>query len=179
MKKIFNSLCGKEKTKETYKNEKYSNIQKVSKLVAISINKLAIHSMEIFEKNYATIITDKQPKDLISIFTNKDLKNGIAEAKKLAYDKIFNNKRKIELELGAYTIIETLLDNLIRSTYKLYKKDESFLSFRDKRALELMGDDKPIKSNNLYKMYQRVVDYIVGMTDNHAKYVSNQLNGMG
>lgn len=179
MKKIFNSLCGKAKTKEIYESKKYSNIQKVSKLVAISINNLAIHAMEIFEKNYETIITDKQPKDLISIFTNEDLKKGIAEAKKLGYNKIFNDKRKIELELGAYNIIETLLDNLIRATYKLYKTDESSLSFRDKRALELMGNDRPIKSNNLYKMYQRVVDYIVGMTDNHAKYVSNQLNGMG
>jgi len=180
MKKIFNFLCGKTKTKETYENEKYSNIQKVSKLVAISINNLAVHAMEIFEKNYETIITDKQPKDLISIFTNEELKNGIAEAKKLGYNKIFNDKRKIELELGAYNIIETLLDNLIRATYKLYKTDESQLSFRDKRALELMGEDnRPIKSDNLYKMYQRVVDYIVGMTDNHAKHIANQLNGMG
>jgi dGTPase len=42
-----------------------------------------------------------------------------------------------------------------------------------------MGDNKPIKSDNLYKMYQRVVDYIVGMTDNHATYIANQLNGTG
>jgi len=179
MKKIFNFLCGKQKTKETYKNEKYSDIQKVSKLVAISINNLAVHAMKVFEKNYDIIITSEQPKDLISIFTNENLKKGIEEAKKLGYNKIFNNKRKVELELGAYNIIETLLDNLIRATYKLYKTDESKLSFRDKRALELMGDNKPIKSNNLYKMYQRVVDYIVGMTDNHATYIANQLNGTG
>ena len=179
MKEIFNFLCGKEKTEETYQNTKYSKIQKDSKLVTISINNLAVHSMEVFENNYDNIITKKQPKDLISKFTNEDLKKGIDEAKKLGYNKIFNDKRKIELELGAYNIIETLLNNLIRATYNLYKTDEMSLSFRDKRALELMGNDKPIKSDNLYNMYQRVVDYIVGMTDNHAKYVSNQLNGMG
>jgi len=42
-----------------------------------------------------------------------------------------------------------------------------------------MGDDKPEKSDDLFHMYQRVIDYLVGMTDNHAKYVASQLNGMG
>ena len=179
MKKIFKYLCGKGVVKDTYKNKKYTNIQKVSRLVAISINNLANHSMEIFEKNYELIISDNQPSDLISIFTKSELQDGIKEAKKLGYEKIFNNKRKIELELGAFNIIETLLDSLIEATYNLYNTDEDKLSFRDKRALELMGDDKPKKSKNLYNMYQRVIDYIVGMTDNHAKYVSSQLNGMG
>ena len=42
-----------------------------------------------------------------------------------------------------------------------------------------MGNDVPKKSDDLYKMYQRVVDYLVGMTDNHAKYIAGQLNGIG
>jgi len=41
-----------------------------------------------------------------------------------------------------------------------------------------MGCDKPIKSDNLYKMYQKSIDYIVGMTDNYAKYIASQLNGI-
>ena len=68
----------------------------------------------------------------------------------------------------------------MHASYELYKKeDESKLSFRNKRALELMGENRPQKTQSLYNMYQRVIDYIVGMTDNHAKYVANQLNGMG
>ena len=42
-----------------------------------------------------------------------------------------------------------------------------------------MGEDLPNEDKSLYTMYQRVIDYIVGMTDNYAKYVANQLNGMG
>ncbi|MDD5202702.1 MAG: hypothetical protein PHH41_06120 [Sulfurimonas sp.] len=73
-----------------------------------------------------------------------------------------------------------LLDNLIPTVYELNdKKDIKKLSFRNKRALELMDDDKPATNMNLYNMYQRVIDYIVGMTDNYAKHVANQLNGMG
>ena len=179
VKEIFELLCGKEKVLEVFK-EDISKLKKVSKLVAISIDKLARHVMEVFENNYNEIISDNQPSDLIDKFSNEELKKGLKEAKNLAKNKIFNEKRKIELELGAYNIIETLLNNLIPATYELYeKKDLSKLSFRNKRALELMGEDLPNVEKSLYEMYQRVIDYIVGMTDNYAKYVANQLNGMG
>lgn len=179
VKEIFELLCGKEKVLEVFK-EDISKLKKVSKLVAISIDKLARHVMEVFENNYDEIISDNQPSDLIDKFSNEELKKGLKEAKKLAKDKIFNEKRKIELELGAYNIIETLLNNLIPATYELHEKEDlSKLSFRNKRALELMGEDLPNVDKSLYKMYQRVIDYIVGMTDNYAKYVANQLNGMG
>ncbi len=177
--KIFELFCGKEKVAEIFR-ENISELKQVSKLVAISIDKLARHVMEVFEKNYDEIISDKQPSDLIDKFFNEELKKGLKEAKNLARNKIFNEKRKIELELGAYNIIETLLNNLTPATYELYEKKKiSELSFRNKRALELMGEDLPNVEKSLYEMYQRVIDYIVGMTDNYAKYVANQLNGMG
>lgn len=179
VKEIFILICGVEEVTQTYKI-KDADIKKISRLVAFSINLLARHVMEVFEENFDSIMGEMQPKDLIDKFSNLNFKEGIEKAKKLGHEKIFNEKRKIELELGAYNIIETLLDNFILATYEFYiKKDEKKLSFRSKRALELMGDDKPILNNNLYTMYQRVVDYIVGMTDNHAKYIANQFNGMG
>lgn len=179
VRKIFELFCAEEIVSKVYE-ENISKLKKVSKLVAISIDKLARHVMEVFENNYDEIISDNQPNDLIEKFSDDRLKKGLKEAKDLAKNKIFNEKRKIELELGAYNIIETLLNNLIPATYELYEKKElSKLSFRNKRALELMGEDLPNEDKSLYTMYQRVIDYIVGMTDNYAKYVANQLNGMG
>lgn len=179
MEPIFNSLCGVEKTKEAYNKKKGNDIQIVSKLVAKSINNLAIHTMEVFEDNFELLSSDNQPDDLISQFTDNNLKNGITEAKKLGNEKIFIDKRKIGLELGAYNIIETILKNLIPATFELFQKDEELLSFRNKRALQLMSNNKPKKGENLFEMYQRVIDYIVGMTDNYAKFIAHQLNGMG
>ena len=133
----------------------------------------ASYTIQSGENIYILTIDDKGNPDLLYA-------GGSLKAKRLAKDKIFNEKRKIELELGAYNIIETLLNNLIPATYELYEKKElSKLSFRNKRALELMGEDLPNEDKSLYTMYQRVIDYIVGMTDNYAKYVANQLNGMG
>jgi len=175
-KNIFTLLCGKETTDETYEHEGMIEINKVSKLVAISINNLALHVMSVFEDNLDDISEGKQPKDLIDLFSDTNLKLGLEEAKSLAVNKIFNEKRKIELELGSYSIIETLLGTLIRATYQLHTKEA--LSFRNKRALELMGENKPKENDSLYNKYQSVVDYIVGMTDNHAKHIAHQLNGM-
>lgn len=79
-------------------------------------------------------------------------------------------KKKIELELGLMQYNWNLLNNLIPATYELYEKKKYLnLSFRNKRALELMGEDLPGMEKSLYEMYQRVIDYIVGMTDNYAK----------
>lgn len=179
MREIFISICGEEEVDTTYQKT-IMDIKKVSRLVAKSIDKLARHVMDVFERNFDAIMSDKQPTDLIDIFSDTELKDGLKKAKELGRDKIFNEKRKIELELGAYNIIETLLDNLIPATYELHQtKDITKLSFRNKRALELMSQDKPTTDADLYIAYQRVVDYIVGMTDNHAKHTANQLNGFG
>ncbi|MCF7969794.1 MAG: deoxyguanosinetriphosphate triphosphohydrolase [Methylococcaceae bacterium] len=179
VKVIFSLLCDSIEVEAIYGNDALSDIKKVSKLVAKAIDSLAVHTMEVFKANYEALMGDQQPKDLISLFSDAALKKGIEDAKRLGHEKIFNEHRKIELELGAYNIIETILDNLIKATFELYQKDENSLSFRNKRALALMGGDKPEKSTDLFQMYQSVTDYLVGMTDNHAKYVASQLNGMG
>lgn len=176
---IFVLFLGEEKVKKMYlKIDKES--QALSTLVALCINELTNHAMEKFEENIENIYSINQKVDLLSYFTNDNLKNGLKKAKKLGHDKIFNESRKVELELGAYNIIESLLDNLITATYELYKcDDESKLSFRNERALQLMKNDRPVKGESIYNMYQRVLDYIVGMTDNHAKHIAHQLIGMG
>jgi dGTPase len=113
---------------------------------------------------------------LIDLFEDEKLKEGIKSAKSLARKKIFKEQRKIELELGAYNIIETLLGVLIRAAYA---ETQGTLSFRDKRALELMGGDRPDPDMELSDKYRRINDYITGMTDDYARYIAHQLNGMG
>ncbi|WP_260970453.1 hypothetical protein [Aliarcobacter cryaerophilus] len=120
-------------------------------------------------------------KDLIFLFTDEKLKSGLEFAKKLSSKKVFNETRKIELELGAYNILDVLLNNMIKATYELHeKKDIKQMSFKNRRVLQLMGEENSPKSNmTLYEKYQRVTDYIVGMTDNHATYLAHQFSGMG
>lgn len=174
---VFNLICGEKKTHSTLFNDAQSDTRNVSRMVAVSINELAMHTMEVFENQLDRLTGSGQPSELIELFTKEHLKQGIKAAKELGKNRIFNNRKKIKLELGAFHIIETILSNLIPATYELYKKDEDSLSFRNRRALELMGHDKPEKMDSLYPMYQRVIDYLVGMTDNYAKHIAGQLKG--
>ena len=64
VRKIFELFCAEEIVSKVYE-ENISKLKKVSKLVAISIDKLARHVMEVFENNYDEIISDNQPNDLI------------------------------------------------------------------------------------------------------------------
>ncbi len=41
-----------------------------------------------------------------------------------------------------------------------------------------MGANKPQKEWTLYNSYMRIMDYIVGMTDNYATDVGQQLRGL-
>lgn len=179
-KDIFNLLVGEEATKEILETKRNNDIQKLSKLTAFAINNLTEETVKVFQNNIEEIIKgEKFIKDLSSIFEDKNLKNGLKQAKELSNKRVFNEKRKIELELGAYNIIGVLLDNMIRATYELHTKGEKNLTFKNRRILELMGENKPSNSDSLYNKYQRVIDYIIGMTDNHATYLAHQLSGMG
>ncbi len=177
---IFNLLVGEEETKKIFDSSKYSDTQKLSKLTAFASHNLTEHTVDVFKNNLEEIIKgEKFIKDLPSIFENENLKSGLKKAKEFSKERVFNEKRKIELELGAYNIIDVLLDNMIRATYELHTKGDKNLTFKNQRILALMGENKPKSQGSLYNKYQRVIDYIVGMTDNHATYLAHQLSGVG
>jgi dGTPase len=120
-----------------------------------------------------------QYEDLIEACGGK-VKQCIKMAKSIAKRKIFSNPRKLQLEIGAYAIVEILLDSFIKAAYafKVHEEGEP-LPFKHGRMLELMGSHKPKKSWSLYHSYMHVLDFISGMTDNHATHIAKQIRGMG
>ena len=90
---------------------------------------------------------------------------------------IFNEKRKVELELGSYSIMSTLLENFCKAAKEI--TGGSNISNKSKRISELVGETLIDKNMSTYEGYHRVMDYIAGMTDNYATYIAKQLNGFG
>jgi dGTPase len=117
--------------------------------------------------------------DLISA-CGGEVENYIQSAKTLARDRIFKHHQKIELEVGAYATLDTLLDSFIKAAYHLHQSyyHHQPLSLKDRQILQLMGTNQPLPDCNLYDSYLRVVDYIAGMTDNYAAYLAQQLRGV-
>lgn len=106
-------------------------------------------------------------------------------AKDLAKSKIFSHPRKIELEIGAYNTISTLLDVMCEAA--IAYADDNVKSYRSTRVLDLIGMDTfdpKIKTTKLnseanYLALMRVMDFVSGMTDNYATHLSMQFSGMG
>ena len=112
-----------------------------------------------------------------------EVRDVVKNAKVLARSKVFEHPRKIELEIGAFEIIGTLLDGLIEAALSQARGDES--NFRHQRIVDLIGRhsfpdpgeamDEP---ERIYQCMMRAVDFLAGMTDDYATYLAKQFAGM-
>lgn len=123
--------------------------------------------------------------NLIELCDQK-IRNSILAAKDIAKNKIFKHPRKIELEIGSYNVISTLLNVMCAAAHE-WNNDPNEMSFRSQRVMDLIGAKtfhpsirKPgSKFTSEYLALIRVVDFISGMTDNYATFLAKQFNGMG
>ena len=141
-----------------------SDIKKASTFSGLCIDKLAKHSMTIFENNLEKLSQNNE-KHFIELFTDTKLKDGIKQAKNFGYDKIFKTPNKTILEINADKHISFLLDTYIKA---IYHEDNGNITKKESEALEQMKEDRPNKNDSLYHKYQSIVDYISGMTDNYV-----------
>jgi dGTPase len=121
--------------------------------------------------------------DLISLCDNR-VRTAVQAAKDLAKHKIFNHARRVELEIGAYAVIGTLLSTICTAVYASLG-DANHMTYKDNRVMALIGDNNFHPSVNLregqyhYLALMAVIDFISGMTDNYATNLAKQFNGMG
>ena len=111
-------------------------------------------------------------------------------AKEFARDHVYNDTKKIEMEIGCYATFNTLLDEFCAAALNQAEVlgdtgGESKLSWKASHVLRLLGDHSPSKTNappegwSSYQCLRRVIDFVTGMTDNYAVYISRQLQGTG
>ncbi len=121
--------------------------------------------------------------DLISLCDIK-VKTAVNAAKDLAKHKIFNHSRRVELEIGAYAVIGTLLKTICRAVYA-FLDNPQHMTYKDNRVMALIGENNfhptvfQRGANYQYLALMAVIDYISGMTDNYATNLAKQFNGLG
>jgi dGTPase len=110
-------------------------------------------------------------------------------AKNLGRKQVYTDVKKIEMEIGCYAIFDILLTELCSAALNQAavindKANEVTLSWKSGHVLHLLGDHAPTVENappggwSYYQCLRRVIDYVTGMTDNYATYISRQLRGM-
>lgn len=104
------------------------------------------------------------------------LARAIENAKQVARERIFNSPDKKELEIGAGSVLGTLLDRLVKAL--LEQKSGHRLTFESRNLLQLMGSYAPPAGESHYKGLMRILDYIGGMTDNYAMRLAKRIRGI-
>jgi dGTPase len=111
----------------------------------------------------------------------------VRDAKSLAKTRIFQHPRKVELEIGAYNTLATILDVLCNAAVS-FARNENEKNYKSKRALDLIGrstfdprvsSKEEEKSTREYLAIMRVMDFVSGMSDNYATHLARQFNGSG
>ena len=128
-------------------------------------------------KSHEDQLINGEINSLLDLCSN-DVQEALKNAKTIANEKIFNHPRKVELEIGSYRVIETLLsiitDALVDNT-----------SGVSRQVIKLVGPST-LNSNNAslddvttYERFRRAIDFVSGMTDNYATFLASQFNGLG
>jgi dGTPase len=110
-------------------------------------------------------------------------------AKALGRKQVYNDIKKIEMEIGCYAIFDVLLKEFCAAALNQAvvlndKAKEAALSWKSGHVLKLLGDHAPAINNgppggwSSYQCLRRMIDFVMGMTDNYAVYISRQLQGM-
>lgn len=113
--------------------------------------------------------------DLIGL-CEQNVQKTVFEAKQFAKERIFAHPRKLELEIGAYDVIGRLLAKLVPAAVSWHKGE---LSREVRMLMDLVGTKNIPEQASLYQVLMTVVDFVSGMTDNYAVYLSKQFAGMG
>ncbi len=134
--------------------------------------------VQVFCRLLPLMLKGELSQDLIS-HCRPEVCQGIQAAKQLAVDKVFTNMSKLQTELGAYEVLSTLLGSFVSAGQALAQcQDEQQLSFRHKRLLSFMGDERPKAQDSQYEIYMRILDFVVGMSDRNAQQLARVLRGL-
>lgn len=178
IKPILLRLCGDELFEDDIFYSQASARRKISALRGKAIENMVNSAVSAFVRNYDLIMLGNYEGELLAD-GDRGVKEGLAEAKKLAKEQVFPDTRKTELEVGAYSCLGALLDAFCTAVYEQNQKGSAEgLSYRSEKIISLMGIHAPAPSSTLYQAYMRALDFISGMTDNYAAYLSRQIGGL-
>lgn len=151
--------------------------RKMSLLRSKAIDRCVREATAAFVRHHDALLAGEFKGDLLHSCP-EFVRKGIHDAKQLARDRIFNARRKVEIEVGSFTCLDILLEAFCGAAYQ-FRTEPDKLSFRNRRILDLMEYNAPHQEWPLYESYMRVLDFIGGMTDNYATYLAQQVGGMG
>ncbi|MFZ5724368.1 MAG: deoxyguanosinetriphosphate triphosphohydrolase [Pseudomonadota bacterium] len=153
---------------------KYSDRRRLAAWRGKVIERCVTEISSAFVRQQDALLAGTLQGDLID-YCHPGVRDGIRAAKQLARENIFNNHRKTEIEIGAFSTIAVLLEAYSGAVHELHARGES--SFRNRKLLGLISNNRPSPDEPLYLSYMRIIDFIAGMTDNFAIGLAHRITG--
>lgn len=178
VKEILLLLCGDLEYDDAIFTSEASARRKISALRGKAMENMVRSVIDVFAAQYEAIMKGVYHGELL-LDGDAMVREGVLIAKKIAREKVFPDTRKAELEVGAYSILGTLLTSFSDAVYEQKHPSHGEISYCTQKVLRLMGIHAPSSSDSLYTGYRRMLDYISGMTDNYAAYLARQFAGVG
>lgn len=133
---------------------------------------------DTFMRHHDALLAGEYPaKDIVAL-VSPQISQLLSSAKLLASDKVYRHRSKVVKEVAAYPCLQLLLSALIPDVQALCRGGEANLTVREQTQLALM-ERRPQEGESLYMAYMKVLDYIGGMTDNHAALLAREISGVG
>jgi dGTPase len=163
----------------------------LARLRAYIFDKAIAAAIEAYMSAYKEIMAGEYNGNVFDLLDLDDPRVRLVYgAKEFGRSHVYNDTKKIEMEIGCYATFDTLLTEFCTAALNqaevMYSNGgESALSWKAGHVLQLLGDHSPTKANapeggwSSYQCLRRVIDFVSGMTDNYAVYISRQLQGTG
>lgn len=133
---------------------------------------------DTFMRHHDALLAGELPlKDLIA-GASPEVRETLLAAKQLASDKVYRHRSKVVTEIAAYPCVAVLLDTLVPPMRNFCLGGRAALSHREQTQLALLAQPLP-DGLSLYEGCLRMLDFVGGMTDNHAARLAREISGVG
>ena len=151
-----------------------SRRRKLAILRGKAIEHLTNAAARAFVEQQEALLAGSLPGDLVE-HMHGTAKRCVLDAKDMARKRIFQDKRKTLHEIGAYTSLEILLNAFCGAA--LEQHGGRTPSFKNRRILDLLGNNAPDPHWPLHRSFMRIIDFIAGMTDSYATEMARAMTG--
>ncbi len=143
--------------------------EKVVYMRARVIGALEAQCVKTFVENEDAILAGEFSGSLIENI-EEPLRSAYQKCVKVSYRKIYCSKPVVDVELGGYNIMDTLMNTFIKAAVEPEK-------FHSKQLIRRVSSQYDIHSDDLETRIMAVIDFISGMTDVYALDIYQKING--
>ncbi len=154
----------------------HSDRARMSYLRSLVIKVLVEDIFRVGKERYAALMQGEFLNPYMD-YASEPVREYMKNAKTCFNEIILKHPQKTSLEIGSYSVYKQLLDVLVPAVHNFVGGKD--LSYRETRAISLMGNHILKKKYTAYQAYLIVIDFITGMTDAYATFIANQFAGGG